>query len=203
MRPLLVDSDVFCKLGIAGLLQAALAIFGRGVSDCGCLPALPHMLRRGRLRKTFGEAECDGLVSTAESMVVELRPSETWLDKLTGVDQIDVGEAQLFATVAEEGIIVWSGDKRALVAVARVPGYPPALAGRIVTLDAILLALCMRLGDDAVRAAMQPLMAKDRMVQMCFSSGNSDPRGALQSYLNATKRDVAPLQLWEPAPENS
>ena len=198
MLPLLVDSDIFCKLGIAGLLQEAVAIFGLAVDECGCLPALPHMLRRGKLPKTFGQEACEKLITTAERMVVELTPSTTWLDKLAGVDRIDVGEAQLFATIADDRVMVMTGDKRALAAVAQVPDYPEVLAGRIVTLEAILIALCARLSDDVVRSSVQPLIAKDRTVQMCFSPGNNDPRAALRSYLDAIRRDVAPLQLWAP-----
>ena len=94
--------------------------------------------------------------------------------------------------------MVMTGDKRALAAVAQVPDYPEVLAGRIVTLEAILISLCARLGDEVVLSAVQPLIAKDRTVQMCFSPGNHDPRAALRSYLEALKHDVAPLRLWEP-----
>jgi hypothetical protein len=203
MLPLLVDTDIFCKLGIAGLLQDAVAIFGLGFGDCGCLPALPHMLRRGKLPRTFGQEACEKLIAMAESMVVELTPSTTWLEKLAGVDRIDVGEAQLFASIADHRVMVMTGDKRALVAVAQVPDYPEVLAGRIVTLEAILIALCTRLGDGIVRSRVQPLLTKDRMVQMCFSSGDNDPRAALRSYLDAILRDVAPLKLWAPSEGNA
>jgi hypothetical protein len=199
MPRLLVDSDLFCKLGIAGLLEPAIAIFGITVGDCGCLPALQHMLRRGKLRKTFGDTNCDTLLPTAERMAVALNPAAEWLDKLRGVDRIDIGEAQLFATVAEHGIVIMTGDKRALSAVGQVRGYPEKLAGRIATLEAILLSLCGRLGDDAVRTAVEPLMTIDRTIQICFSVDNGDSRGALRSYFDAIKRDVAPLQLWEPS----
>jgi hypothetical protein len=76
-----------------------------------------------------------------------------------------------------------------------------ALRGRIASMEAILLALCRRLGREHVRSAVKPLVAvkdrKDKMVQVCFSDGNSDPDGALQSYFNELKRNVAPLVLWE------
>ena len=199
MRPLLVDSDAFCKLGIVGLLEAALAVFGVGVDGAGCLPALPHMLRRGKLRRLFGDSNCDGLIATAESMTVPLAPSIAWLDKLAGVDKIDIGEAQLFAAAAETSIIVITGDKRALRAVAGVPDVAEALAGRVVTLEAVLLALCAQLGDEKIRGAVVPLATTDKTVQMCFSAGNSDPRGALQSYFGSLKREVDPLRLWEPS----
>ena len=43
---LLIDSDAFCKLAASGLLSDAAALFN---GECGRLPALPHMLRRGQL----------------------------------------------------------------------------------------------------------------------------------------------------------
>jgi hypothetical protein len=78
-----------------------------------------------------------------------------------------------------------------------------ALAGRVATLDAILLALCNVLGDEEVRTAIQPVMPRDKMVEVCFSSGNSDPRQALKSYLDHLKRETAPLVLWDPSTEGT
>lgn len=49
MTRLLLDTDIFCKLGVADLLDDTLSILGLKYSDCSRLPALPHMLRRGRL----------------------------------------------------------------------------------------------------------------------------------------------------------
>jgi len=83
MPLLLFDSDAFCKLGIAGLLEEIPPTFGIAANDAGCLPALPHMLRRGKLRKTFGDADCDKLIPAAEQLAVDLSPSAAWLDKLT------------------------------------------------------------------------------------------------------------------------
>lgn len=48
---LLLDTDAFCKLGAAGVFDDALSLLGLSVSDCGRLPALPYMLRKGSLRK--------------------------------------------------------------------------------------------------------------------------------------------------------
>jgi len=93
-----------------------------------------------------------------------------------------------------------TGDKRALVPVAGVPGFAEALAGRVITLEAALIALCQKLGDDHVRAAVAPLLAKDITLRICFSSANASPRPALVSYFDSLKREVAPIILWEPPP---
>jgi hypothetical protein len=107
----------------------------------------------------------------------------------------------LTLSAAEYALIVVTGDKRSVIATSAVDGMADALRGRIASMEAILLALCRRLGREHVRSAVKPLVAvkdrKDKMVQVCFSDGNSDPDGALQSYFNELKRNVAPLVLWE------
>ena len=195
---LLVDTDVFCKLQAAGLLSEAVGLFEAGLVDCGRLPALPHMLRRGKLRKRIGGDVCDALIPVAEAVPVIPQPSDTWLDELIPVEGIDVGEAQLFAAAAEAGLLVVSGDKRALRALKDIERFASALMGRIVVLEAVLIALCDRLGADAVRARVATLAALDRMVQVCFSGGNPNPREALISYYESLAAELAPLALWDP-----
>ncbi len=197
MPPLLVDTDIFCKLGVSGLLEAALKVFGVTMGDCARLPALPHMLRRGRLPKLYGQAACDTLAQVAEAMSSVPAASAAWLDQLIAVPRIDPGEAQLFASAAEHSLTLLTGDKRALVALAGLTELSEALSGRIVTLEAVLMALCVRGGDEGVRTALQPVMSADRMVQACFSAGNKSPREALESYFNHLKREVHPLVLWD------
>ena len=154
---LVVDTDAFCKLAMGGLLHDALSLLGADLLECGRLPALPFMLRRGRLREVFGPDQCDALIPVADMVPVAIQPSDIWLDRLTPIQAIDPGEAQLFAAAAEAGLIVVSGDKRGLRALKDVPGFADALASRIVVLEAILLALCDRLGPEDVRQRVQPL----------------------------------------------
>jgi hypothetical protein len=195
---LLVDTDIFCKLGVSGLLYEALAALGVPIADCGRLAALPHMLKRGRLTKVYGQERCHALLPVAEAMPVAGAPGTDWMEPFRDVPAIDVGEAQLLALVAQHGLILLSGDKRALKALSGVHAVLPSLAGRIVTFEAILIALCWRLGVDAVRYALEPLQ-EDQTVQVCFSAWNTDPVGALASYLGAIEREAAPLVLWKPS----
>jgi hypothetical protein len=195
---LLIDTDAFCKLGIGGVLREAVELLGAELQEAGRLPALPHMLRRGRLRKVFGPDACDILIPVAETLPVAAQAAETWLERLTAIDAIDPGEAQIFAIAAEKGLIVVSGDKRALGALGEVPGFADALAGRIVVVEALLLALCDRLGPEEVRKRVQALMAADKVVRVCFSAGNSDPQGALLSYYRSIADECKPLVLWNP-----
>ena len=187
---LLVDTDAFCRLAASGLLEEAAALFGVRIHECGRLPALPHMLRRGRLREAFGESVCDVLTSIANVMPSCGPPSAYWLDRLAALESVDPGEALLLATAAEAGLPVVINDKRALRALRQADGLPAALSGRVVVLEAILIALCDRFGAAAVRRRLSPVIAADRMVQVCFSPDNTDPEAALLSYYQHLSSEV-------------
>lgn len=193
-----LDTDVFCKLAAAQVLDNATSLLGASISECGRLPALPYMLRKGSLHKLFGPEICDELMPIANAIPVLVQPSEAWLDRLTPIDTIDPGEAQIFAAAAEHGMSVMSGDKRALHALKDVDGFPDALAGRIIVLEAILLALCEDLGPDEVRGRVLPLATKDKVVKICFSNPKTDPIDCLHSYFEQLAIELAPLVLWKP-----
>lgn len=194
----LVDSDLFCKLAIGNLLGDTLAALGTDFHDCGRLPALPYMLKKGTLPRTYGAEECARLIELADSMEAIKAPDSMWLDHLTLVHEIDPGEAQLFATAARDSLLVITGDKRALRALKDVEGYVEALAGRVVVFEAAILAVFDRLGQAEVSRRLGPLKMKDTILKICFSPDNQDPRGALESYYRAVVADVHPLLLWEP-----
>ena len=195
---LLFDTDAFCKFGIASLLEAVAHIFGAKLQECGRLPALPFMLRRGRLRKLYGGFACDALIPVANAIPLVPQPSVTWLEKLTAVEAIDPGEAQIFAVAAEHGQPFLSGDKRALNALKGVDDFILALNGRVVVMEAVLLALCDRIGLEEIRQRVAPLIAVDRTVAVCFSGENPNPLEALVSYFEDIATKLAPLQLWNP-----
>jgi hypothetical protein len=198
LMSLLIDTDAFCTLGVAGLLLDALAVLQVPVTDCVRLDPLPHMLRRGGLPQKYGRATCEALIPLAEQMPPLGVVDATWLDRFTRIESIDPGEAQLLAAVAEKGWMVLSNDKRALRAVKDVDGMPAALDGRICVLEAVLLALCERHGPEEIRARVTRIMAHDTMVRICFSSGGGDPRDGLRSYYTGLSAEVRPLNLWNP-----
>ncbi len=194
---LLVDTDVFCKLGIAGLLDDAAQILGVELSECGRLAALPHMLRKGRLRDRFGAEACDALVPIAEAVPVIPKPT-AWLDVLTLTEGVDPGEAQLFAAAAEFGLAVVTGDKRALRAISHIKGLPEALDGRIWVLEAVLIVLCDEIGVETLRQRVSPLAAVDTTVRICFSPESAEPRAGLLSFYMGLATEVEPLVLRTP-----
>lgn len=197
---LLVDTDIFCKLGIADLLDEALGEFEATRADCLRLPALPYMLRRGSLVRRFGQDQCARLQELASTLAPLGTPSDEWLSVLVEVHAVDAGEAQLLATAAGGRAILFSGDKRALRAVAGIPGIHEPLRGRVVVLEALLLALCQRYGADRIRGSVASLTAYDHAIRICFSATNPDPATALRSYFDHLSAEVAPLELWQPPP---
>lgn len=126
----LVDSDIFCHLGVTNLLDPALLVLGSQLKDCRRLPALPYMLRRGRLWDSYGADACVRLSAIASSIPAVDTPSERWLGSLASATDIGPGEAQLFAKAAEDRMVVMTGDKRAVRALSTIPDLSRALRGR-------------------------------------------------------------------------
>lgn len=195
---LLVDSDVFCTLGAAGLLKDVASMLGVDWSKCCRLPALPHMLRRGRLHKWLGRELCERLLPVAEQMNRVPEAPADWLGQIADVPDIDPGEAQLFACAAANDDLILTGDKRSLHALKSNSVFVAALQGRIALPHAALLALCELRGDNCIREAMTPVLRLDTMLRTCFSEGNSAPRDGLHSYLTADTVGLHPLILWLP-----
>ena len=199
---LLVDTDAFCKLGVAALLEDAAGVFGARLTECGRLAALPYMLRKGNLVRRYGRDTCNALLSHAEAMPIHPTPGATALEPLTQKETIDPGEAQLFAAAAEFRCTIITGDKRAVRALKHVTELHAQLAGRIVTLEAVLLELCEQLGLESLRERTGPLTTHDKTVGVCFPPGSSDPRDGLRSYHESLAGEVRPLVLWRSFPKD-
>ena len=195
---LLIDTDAFCMLAAGQLLDDAISLLDADRSTSARLPALPYMLRKGQLRKKYGDQTSDILVPIANSIPAIGQPDAQWLDRLIPVQNIDPGEAQLFALAAEKQFTIITNDKRALRALKDVPGFADALAGRVVVLEAILIALCALLEPTVVSARMQPVVSHDTMLRICFSPNNSNPENALLSYYRDLATELNPLILWHP-----
>ena len=195
---LLIDTDAYCKLGAVGLFGAAVAALNLEIEDCGRLPALPYMLRRGRLRQKYGDELSDMLQLHAGRLPIAVTPSHDWLDPLAEIDSIDSGEAQLLAAAAEHELLLLTGDKRALIGVKDALGYAEALSGRVIVLEAILAELCGQLGVGTVRSCIEPLKALDTAIAICFSDSNPSPLAGLLSYHRNLVDELGALSLWRP-----
>ena len=176
----------------------AIQLLGADLSTCGRLTALPYMLARGRLRKTYGPEVCERLIREVLGMPTIGAPSGPLLDQLAAIPSIDPGEAQLFAVSAASDSLVLTGDKRALTSLKQIPDTSNVLSGRVVVFEAILLALCDLLGSELVRQRIQRVLSLDKVVQVCFSTGNQNPQRGLESYFRDLACNVLPLVLWDP-----
>lgn len=199
---LLIDTDAFCKVGLAGLLDHTATLFGTTLPQCRRLDALPHMLRRGKLRRHYGPDCADSLIAIAKAIPAAPTPNDRWLNLFAEVDQIDVGEARLLALAAATRSLIVTGDKRALRPIGKLPPAREALARRIVTIEALLLALAEHIGPTELAARVTPVARIDTMFQACFSPSTTDPRPALISYYNDTVNELRPLILWCPNHRN-
>jgi hypothetical protein len=193
---LLIDTDAFCKLAAAELLDEVLALLGVNRTQCAVLPALPYMLERGRLRKKYGDFKSDRLRKLADEFPVAPNSSSKWLDELSAESSIDPGEAQLFALAAEHEIRILTGDKRALEALAKVSDIHPHLSGNVVTLESVLTGLHEQLPETQLRQKGKVLGQHDQMAKAVFGSTASDLGEALNSYLRDVESRTQPLRLW-------
>ncbi len=195
--PLLIDTDAFCLLGACSLLPDMANVVGMGSAEWIRLPALTHMLKRGRLHKRLGEDLCAHLLPLAESIPVVPDTSGAWIDVLWCVPSVDPGEALLIdAAIELDGLLV-TCDQRALGALVRVDGLIDVLMGKLIVPEQALIYLCEDLGPETVRKRVQPFSAHNKTISVCFSPYNADPLHALSSYLGATRRDLPSGLLWE------
>jgi hypothetical protein len=195
---LLVDTDAFCKLGLANLFEETVSLLGAEQNECARLPALPHMLQRGRLFKRLGEENCLKLLPIANSIGSIPEPSEKWLQTLTPLDGMDPGEVQLYAVAADSDVLVLTDDKRSMKELKKLQGILQVLNGKLVVLELVLLALCRKLGVEEVRSRVSPVVFLDTMLSVCFSSGNNHVIECLESYHQTLAADLRPLVLWSP-----
>ena len=194
----LIDTDAFCKLAVGGLLDDSVRLLGADLSRCGRLPALPYMLKRGRLRDRYGTSVCEELIPLANTMPVVSSTNDIYLNQLAGMSEVDPGEAQLLAKAAEAKLHLITGDKRSLRSLKNISLITEDVAGRIIVLESLLLALCNSLGTEEIRRRVEELTNFDKMMSICFSELNEEPVDCLRSYLLALAEEVKPLLLWQP-----
>lgn len=195
---LLIDTDAFSKLAICGLLESAVNELGGNLTTCGRLAALPYMLQRGKLPKNYGIQTCCTLERIANRMPVVQSTNGSLLDQFLQINEIDAGEALLFAQSIEEELPLITGDKRALLALKNVKGIAALLNNRIVTLEAILLALCNTYSATTIHSNITPHVSIDKVFRICFPTSTIDPTPCLHSYYSDISNAVLPIHLWEP-----
>jgi len=173
-RILLIDSDVFVLLSAAGLLDPLIACLGFEKTSVRRLAALPHQLQRGRSFRRYDQGIRDEVITRCiEIPTIEERPvsSKHW-ETLISVDQIDEGEALLFAKLAEgSASLLTTGDQRSLIALGNAEGlqsFRDEIRGRVVCLESALLLLVKTLGSQLVCEAFQRLRGVNTKIDILF-----------------------------------
>ena len=201
---LALDTDALWKLGLCGLLAEVASLFGLQVEDFVCLPAAPHQLRRGRLRRKLGDDTCELLIPVVEEIRRLTHPDGDVPEELVAAAGIDPGEALLFAMAATDAeLFVVTGDKRAVRVLAGLRGIADIVGGRVIVLEALFLALARRMGVEMLRDRVAPLVPHDRTIGICFGRGTQEPLEALQSYYEDLVSEVPPGFLWDPEGETA
>jgi len=197
--PVLVDSDIFVLLAGARLLDRALALLGFSRDSSRRLPALPHMLARGRKFAQLMNPQTRKLALGACETVPEIadRPGDEVFQQLLDVPDIDAGEAVLYGLLAEQpACVLASADKRAMQAVGSQPeltGVRQRVAGRVICLETVLELLMRHDGVEATAHAFA-VFPQYKTFQVVFSSHNATDQArclaSLRSYLRDLKRQV-------------
>lgn len=195
-RLLLIDSDVFVLFAAAGLLDRAIACLGFDRDDARRLDALPSMLRKGKKFEDLTPAEreaaltwCDRIAPFRES------PSPDTMQKLAGIANIET-EATLLATCHDNpAAALFTGDKRALRALAKgAPMFCAELSGRVACLEQVLAALVASDGVGTVYAALAVRAQHHRVLIVCFSEVNRANQveclSFLRNYINKLGNDL-------------
>jgi predicted nucleic acid-binding protein len=204
-RYALVDNDIVLK-SCAWTLGGALIDLVQTFGPVACLSvarwSIASRLQRWRALqdRARAAADFDGIsdrISWLEPDGDEVLDAAELEERAlrTGLE-LDPGESLLAAIAMRRGsALLATGDKRAILALSAL--CAAALADRIACLEQILDALCARLGQDEVGAAVCQEPVADRAAALAFScggAGRADPAFALASYIGHL-RSSAPTVL--------
>ncbi|NOT01772.1 MAG: hypothetical protein HOP29_14220 [Phycisphaerales bacterium] len=207
-RLLLIDTDMLVLLGGSGTLADVLSSFDFEPEQCRRLAAATEQLRRGRVFKdTYPATVLRAVLRAADGIVSLTEPpaNPTALDALASISGIDLGEAQLFAMLAEhDGYYLTTGDKRALVTLAtstKVAEIRGRVAGRVICLESILKLLVRRNGANATAQAFRDLRTHRTVgVLLSDTQARSDQvcLHGIDSYLNDLIQRTGEDFLYQP-----
>lgn len=207
------DNDVVLKAVCYGL-PGAFWPSDSGTRPVGVLGATPYVLRDAIARASILGERGQLLVALDEFLAstVSLEPTDAELDLAAEVEaaaqrdglSLDAGESQLAAIVLVRSLsLLETGDKRAirsLEALLDRVNALGALAGKVRSLEQIVVRVLAELEFDPVRRAICAEPGVDKALSICFScasggSGNSaDTSECLESYISDL-RSMAPRIL--------
>jgi hypothetical protein len=213
VRLLLIDTDIFVLLAAAGLIERVASLLGFKPEDLRRLPAVEFQLSRG---KKFKEKFPSNVRASAIAVAQKIAPlterpaSDAMLQQLN-VDDIDEGEAVMFALLAENpSWLLTTGDRRSLVALGTQPDLSTArnsLAGRLVCIETVLRLLVINDGVEQIAKAFAPVRECDTKLRVIFSEANATNResclAGIDSYLTNLRTAVGETLLYREPSQNT
>ncbi len=193
-RLLLIDTDMLVLLGGSGTLGDGLQSLDFEAKQSRRLAAATQQFQRGRVFKdTYPATVLQAALRAARAItpLIEQPANSAVFDALARVSNIDLGEAELFALLAEhDGYYLTTGDNRALVALAtreEVAELRQRVAGRLICLESVLKLLVDRNGAKATAQAFRALRThRANGVLLSDPQARSDDvcRQGIDSYLD-------------------
>ena len=190
MSAILLDNDIVLKISMYDLVDEFLSVCSIPKATF-VLPTLKyvfHLHSDDMARKRVGG---DGPLKSIRAFLTEVeelhnKPSIKMLNLFQEVDQIDPGEAVLFAmAVTWDRSITITGDKRALVAISSLSNEIDSikkLSGRLKCLEQIIAEMMIAGLNQKVQEKVHG-KKWDTALRICFNSGhNSNTIECLKSY---------------------
>ena len=204
---LLADNDAIVKLGQCRLLREFLMCFEVGsryfVTET-FQPWLRGRIKNGRVPEYVGLE----VLAIAPLAVQIPQQNELLLNEIP-TNEIDAGESVLIAAAyGSASKILFTGDKRAIKALANHPSIEKlrsGLVGKLICVEQAVLMLIDRHGFEPVRsnivATLQVNSDLDTALRACFGSGmlatEENVISALESYVTEL-REIADCLLFIP-----
>jgi len=205
LAELLIDNDIFIVLAGAKLLSPAISILGFEIGNAKRLDTLPYVMRKNMIHTVD---VIERVIKACKYVsVIDTYPDATVHQQLSEEAKIDVGEALLYALLAENGsFLLTSNDKnamRSLTLSTSLHHIKAAIAGRVICLETILLMLIEKYGVERIGEALAPVISTNVILRVAFSPGciamPDECRNALSAYHQYIIRDVGGDFLWNPA----
>lgn len=198
---LLADNDIILKLAQCDLLEDLPELLDESASDVFVTPTARYQLlpkKEGKaLEKCGSEAVRDRItVFMSKAQVIpEIRGQEL-LKTLEGIDNINGGEAMLFAAAVElSNHHLMTGDKKSLCALLsnqhRLPAVYDALRGKVVTFESALLLALKKKGFAVVKQKLLGCPRPDGVLRLVSKPEMKEPD--LVECLSSYTREVGNL----------
>ncbi|MEX0654151.1 MAG: hypothetical protein WD534_10030 [Phycisphaeraceae bacterium] len=188
---LLIDSDAFILLATSGYLNRLAHLLGIPHEEVRRLGPLPHMLRGKKMCKAYPTEIRELVIAVCENVAEldERAEDPDFEQRLLDVPDIDSGEAELYALLAERPhYYLVSNDKRAMRALARtdeVSDIRNMIAGRVVCLQAALRMLIENDDFGTIATAFTPLRECETTIRVIFSRGEETDREQCVETVNS------------------